>query len=61
MKKKDKNNNNNNNKNKKQKTTTTTTKNKDRKIQKSGTSYSESVRAKWFYCAFKVRFCPINM
>ena len=36
-------------------------KNKDRKMQKSDTSYSESVRAKWFYYAFKVRFCPINM
>ena len=33
--------------------------NKDRKKQRSGASYSESVKAKWFCCAFK--FCPINM
>ena len=31
-------------------------KNKDRKKQRSGTSYSESVRAKWFFCAFKLSF-----
>ena len=31
-------------------------KNKDRKKQRSGASYSESVRAKWFYCAFKLGF-----
>ena len=31
-------------------------KNKDRKKQRSGTSYSESARVKWFFCAFKLSF-----
>ena len=31
-------------------------KNKDRKKQRSGASYSESVRAKWFSYAFKLGF-----
>ena len=31
-------------------------KNKDRKKQRSGASYSERVRAKWFCCAFKLGF-----
>ena len=31
-------------------------KNKDRKKQRSGTSYSESARAKWFFCSFKLSF-----
>ena len=31
-------------------------KNKDRKTQRSGAGYSESVRAKWFCCAFKLGF-----
>ena len=31
-------------------------KNKYRKKQRSGASYSESVRAKWFRCAFKLCF-----
>ena len=31
-------------------------KNKDRKKLRSGASYSESVRAKWFCCAFKLGF-----
>ena len=31
-------------------------KNKDRKMQRSGASYSESVRAKWFCCAIKLGF-----
>ena len=30
-------------------------KNKDRKKQKTDTNYSESVRAKWFCCVFKLR------
>ena len=34
-------------------------KNKDRKKQRSGVSYSESVRAKWFCCAFKLRFVQL--
>ena len=34
----------------------TTTKNKDRKKQRNAASYSESVRAKWFCCAFKLGF-----
>ena len=34
-------------------------KNKDRKKQKSGPSYSESVRAKWFCCAFKLGFVQL--
>ena len=29
---------------------------KDRKKQRSGASYSESVRAKWFPCTFKLGF-----
>ena len=32
---------------------------KDRKKQKSGASYSESVRAKWFCCAFKLGFVQL--
>ena len=31
-------------------------KNKGRKNQRSSASYSESVRAKWFCCAFKLGF-----
>ena len=31
-------------------------KNKDRKMQRSGARYSESVRAKWFCCALKLGF-----
>ena len=31
-------------------------KNRDRKKQRGGTSYSESVRAKRFCCAFKLGF-----
>ena len=31
-------------------------KNKDRKKQRIGASYSESVRAKWFCCTFKLGF-----
>ena len=34
-------------------------KNKDRKKQRSGVSYSESVRAKWFRCAFKLGFVQL--
>ena len=34
-------------------------KNKDRKKQRSGTSYSEGVRAKWFCCAFKLGFVQL--
>ena len=34
-------------------------KNKDRKKQRSGVSYSESVRAKWFCCAFKLGFIQL--
>ena len=34
-------------------------KNKDRKKQISGTSYSESVRAKWFCCTFKLGFVQL--
>ena len=33
--------------------------NKDRKKQRSGTSYSESVRAKWFCCVFKLGFVQL--
>ena len=33
--------------------------NKDKKKQRSGASYSESVRAKWFYCAFKLGFVQL--
>ena len=32
---------------------------KNRKKQRSGASYSESVRAKWFCCAFKSGFVQI--
>ena len=32
---------------------------KDRKTQRSGASYSESVRAKWFCCAFKLGFVQL--
>ena len=31
-------------------------KNKDRKMQRTGASYNENVRAKWFCCAFKLGF-----
>ena len=41
------------------KTKKKTKKNKDRKKQRSGTSYSESVRAKWFWCAFKLGFVQL--
>ena len=34
-------------------------KNKDRKKQRRGTSYSESVRAKWFCCTFKLGFVQL--
>ena len=34
-------------------------KNKDRKTQRSGASYSESVRTKWFCCAFKLGFAQL--
>ena len=34
-------------------------KNKDRKKERSGASYSESVRAKWFCCAFKLDFVQL--
>ena len=34
-------------------------KNKDRKKQRSGVSYSESVRAKWFRCPFKLGFVQL--
>ena len=34
-------------------------KNKDRKKQRSGASYNESVRAKWFCCAFKLGFVQL--
>ena len=34
-------------------------KNKDRKKQRSGGSYSESVTANWFYCAFKLGFAQL--
>ena len=34
-------------------------KNKDRKTQRSGASYSESVRAKWFCCVFKLGFVQL--
>ena len=34
-------------------------KNKDRKKERSGASYSESVRAKWFCCAFKLGFAQL--
>ena len=33
--------------------------NKDRKKQRSGASYSENVRAKWFCCAFKLGFVQL--
>ena len=33
--------------------------NKDRKTQRSGASYIESVRAKWFCCAFKLGFVQL--
>ena len=35
-------------------------KNKDRKMQRSGARYSESVRAKWFCCAFKLGFVQLT-
>ena len=31
----------------------------ERKMQRSGTSHSESVRAKWFFCAFKLGFVQL--
>ena len=31
----------------------------DRKKQRSGASYNESVRAKWFCCAFKLGFVQL--
>ena len=34
-------------------------KNKDSKKQRSDTSYSESLRAKWFCCAFKLGFVQL--
>ena len=34
-------------------------KNKDRKKERSGANYSESVRAKWFCCAFKLGFVQL--
>ena len=34
-------------------------KNKNRKKQSSGASYSESVRDKWFCCAFKLGFVQL--
>ena len=34
-------------------------KNKDGKKQKSCTSYSENMRAKWFCCAFKLGFVQL--
>ena len=34
-------------------------KNKDRKKQRSGASYTESVRAKWFCCTFKLDFAQL--
>ena len=33
--------------------------NKDRRKQRSGTSCSESVRAKWFCCVFKLGFVQL--
>ena len=33
--------------------------NKDRKKQRSGASYSESVRAKWFCCTLKLGFVQL--
>ena len=33
--------------------------NRDRKTQMSGSSYSESVRDKWFCCAFKLGFVQL--
>ena len=35
-------------------------KNKDRKKQRSGASYGESVRAKWFCCTFKLGFFQLT-
>ena len=34
-------------------------KNKDRKEQRGDASYGESVRAKWFCCAFKLGFLQL--
>ena len=34
-------------------------KNKDRKKQRSRTSYSETLRAKWFGCVFKLDFVQV--
>ena len=36
-------------------------KNKDRKKKRVGARYSERVKTEEFCCAFKVRFCLINM
>ena len=33
--------------------------NKDRKTRRSDASYSESARAKWFCCAFKLGFVQL--
>ena len=35
-------------------------KNKDKKMQRSGSSCSESVRAKWFCCTFKLGFVQLH-
>ena len=37
----------------------TNTKNKDRKEQRGDASFRESVRAKWFCCAFKLSFLQL--
>ena len=34
-------------------------KTKDRKTQRSGSSYGESVKAKWFFCVFKLGFVQL--
>ena len=34
-------------------------KNKDKKKQRSGASYSEIMRVKWFCCAFKLGFVQL--
>ena len=40
-----------------------TTKGKQTKTERSkgNRSYSERVRAKWFYCVFKLGFFPVNI
>ena len=35
-------------------------KTKDRKKQRSGASYSETVRTKWFCCVFKLGFIQLG-